>query len=438
MNARDFLPHITTTSTALAPLRKEHRDRQELYSLYWRYYRGHHRKPIKQREGQADDNVIINWSRKIVNTGVAFLFGGDVQFQLDEMPERSPEEQYLDWVWGDDAARKFVKGAFLQSVAQNGAVCGTAFVRLYPPTAPGEKPTLRNIDPALVDVITSADDVDDVTAYHIVWKAGDVWRRHRFERADNGLMWFIFEEEKTAADRNWRVVDELAWEYDFPPIFHCQNMILANSQWGASDLEDADLNDAINFVASNTNRIVRFHAHPKTVGTGFQSSQLSSTAVDGFWTISNEAARVYNLEMDSDLQSSRQHKQDLEDAYHQVASVPRLDPAQVNVGALSGFALRILYGPLLQKTAVKQLTYGGMLAQINRALLVLGGYSGDTDVTCKFANPLPMSELEQADYLLKLVEAGVSLDAAAKVARFSDADVRVMTESASMFEIPAV
>jgi hypothetical protein len=81
--------------------------------------------------------------------------------------------------------------------------------------------------------------------------------------------------------------------------------------------------------------------------------------------------------------------------------VPDLDPAVVNVGALSGFALRILYGDLLEATQVKRNTYGALLNGINQALLALGGLGeyGKVEIKNVWADPLPSSDLEQAQTL---------------------------------------
>jgi hypothetical protein len=411
----------------LAPLSKGHKARVTLFGLLWDYYLGQHRENIKRKEGQANDNVTLNWSYKVVNAGVGFLFGKPVTFELDESRERSKAELYLDEVWADDPAGGFVQSVFLKSLAQNGGVCGTAFVRIYPPVASG-RPRLVNINPEIVDVITNPDDVTDITAYHLVWpvmrEEKKVWKRHRIERGEAKDFWTITAElygsnGEWAADPSTGSGGVEEWPYDFAPIFHCQNLILANSVWGLSDLKDADLNDAINFVTSNVNRIIRFHAHPRTIGTGFAANQLQTTAVDQFWAIPGENAKVFNLEMGSDLASSRQHKADLEEAFHQVTDIPRLDPSSVNLGALSGFALRILYGPLLTKTADKRGTYGGMLQQINRALLVMRGFPADAPTNVVWQDPLPAAGEERARIAQVLIDSGADREQAYKIAGYT-------------------
>jgi len=422
---RDFLPALMTKNASgiYIPLSAAHRKRRELFDLYWRYYRGHHRKTIKVKPGQADDNVTLNWAKKIVNVGVGFLFGKPVTFEIRDEDERSDAETYLDGIWANDPKTGFNAPVFLKRLAQNGAVNGTAFIRLHEPDDYHELPYLRAIDPAIVDIITDPNDVETVIAYHLVWKPGkdEDWQRQRIER--DGMIWRIFEE---SYQHGWDTYNELAWEYDFPPVFHCQNLILANSQWGISDLEDADLNDAVNFTASNINRTIRFFAHPKTIITGSNVNSLQTTGVDQLWALPSADAKVFNLEMESDLASSRLHKQDLTEALHQVADMPRLDPERVNLGALSGFALKILYGPLLMKTNDKRGTYGGMLQQVNRALLVLGGYE-DEIVENIWQDPLPGNALEQAQLFSTLAGAtGGNTQAAAKIAGYARDEVELL------------
>lgn len=438
-NGRDDQPDT------LAPLSKEHRARAELFDLYWNYYRGKHRPNLKVKPGKVDDNVILNWSKKVVNRGVAFLFGRIPTFEIDgeernesNRPVRSDNEKYLDAIWQADPITGFSPGLFLQSLAQNGAICGTAFIRIYPASEIRPKIKLACLDPRLMDIKTMSSDVDVVEEYHVIWKTGKgvsaEWMRHRFVR-ETAESWLILSEQYKKQG-NWAMIDEPEeWPYDFAPVFHCHNLNLANSAWGMSDLEDADINDAINFTASNINRILRFHAHPRTVGTGMEANDLKTTAVDQLWTVPTSDAEIFNLEMQSDLGSSRQHKQDLEEAFHQVTNIPRLDPRSVNLGALSGFALQILNGPLLDKTAVKQLTYGGMLQQINRALLLLGEKE-EVTVNNVWPNPLPTADSEKADVMNTLTSAGASVYASAKVAGYSEEQARLLasnnTESAAI------
>jgi hypothetical protein len=406
---RDMVLGKQKTGGGFSPLSQAHRDRQALFAMFWNYYRGHHRKPLTVRQGSPDDNVILNLSKRVVNKGVQFLFGKSVDFEIDEDDGRTPEEQYLDEVWGTDEE----KHTWLQQAGINGSVTGTAVARLYEPV-PGvgfNLPRMVVIDPMLLDVVSAEDDVTDVRGYHIIWKSGDTWKRHRFDVQDNGE-WMIAEEVARTNNVDWQLVNETVWPYPFAPIVTCQNLPTPNEFWGMSDLEEADINDAINFTASNIARILKFHAHPKTIGTGFAFNQLQNTAVDEFWTIPNEAAKVFNLEMQSDLASAYNYLQLLRATYAKVTGVPELDPENVNVGALSGFALRILYGDLLETTQTKRNTYGMFLSELNTRMLALGNMAeyGSMVVRNVWQDPLPSSGLEQAQTLQIDRNNGLSVD----------------------------
>ena len=67
------------------------------------------------------------------------------------------------------------------------------------------------------------------------------------------------------------------WNYSFPLIVDCQNLPLANSYYGLSDIEDdiIDLNQSV-FIASNIRRIIRF-THPKTWGTGISAKEVNTS-----------------------------------------------------------------------------------------------------------------------------------------------------------------
>lgn len=402
MALRDMLfGNIDKHNEGFSPLTPEHRERRKLQAMLWAYYRGHHRRPLRVQPNMPDDNVTLNLSKRIVNKGVQFLFGKSVDFEIDtETRDRTPDEQYLDDVWGTDED----KHTLLQNIATNGGVTGTAVVRLYEPEqgVRDALPRIVNIDPALLDVVTNEDDVEDVRAYTLTWKAGEAWKRHRFDMQPNDT-WIVTEQIARPNNTDWQITAEFPWPYPFAPIQTAQNLPCPNEFWGMSDLEEADINDAINFTASNMNRILRFHAHPKTIGLGFNANDLQKTDVDSFWTIGNAKTEVdvYNLEMQSDLASAYNYLNMLKQMYAKVTSVPDLDPAVVNVGALSGFALRILYGDLLETTQTKRNTYGKLLSEINACVLALGKKQeyGSVDVKNVWQDPLPSNGMEEAQTL---------------------------------------
>ena len=70
--------------------------------------------------------------------------------------------------------------------------------------------------------------------------------------------------------------------------------------------------------------------------------------------------------MQSDLTSSLAYYARLKEALHEVSRVPEVATGKLeSTGALSGVALQLLYGPLVQATEAKRLTYGEMLTELN-------------------------------------------------------------------------
>jgi hypothetical protein len=66
------------------------------------------------------------------------------------------------------------------------------------------------------------------------------------------------------------------------------------------------------------------------------------------------------------------------------------------LGALTNFALRVLYKDALDKLESKRLLYGWGLSEINRRCLLLAGVATDTGGEVVWPDPLPLNEAEQA------------------------------------------
>jgi hypothetical protein len=141
------------------------------------------------------------------------------------------------------------------------------------------------LDPATVTVEWDDEDIERVTRYRIQYPAIDpttrlpVIRRQVIE--PRGAIWVILDQTASPDGVTWSTAKETPWPYPFPPIVDCQNLPLPNEFWGESDLEEdvLELQTSRNRVLSNVGRILRFHAHPKTWGKGFNANQLK-VAVD--------------------------------------------------------------------------------------------------------------------------------------------------------------
>lgn len=381
-------------SELLRGLDADTRKRIKGYDLRWSYYKGEHASHLKKRTGEPDPNVILNYSRRIVDKGVSFLFGKDVQYELAE-GETTQEEEALETAWRSPEWR----GAFLNELAQQGAVCGTFYVQVLPPdgemptsgyvpTTHREAPRIINLDPRIVIPHWHADDIDAVHTWEIRWMSdGRATRTIWAIDEDDATRWF-YRDERWGKE-GWEIITpQQEWPWPWSPIVHGKNLPLANSFYGLSDLEDADLNDAINLIGSNTNRILHIWAHPVMWGRGFSPDQMDR-AVDRMSISSAPDALLDLLEMQSDLSSSANYMNQLISAYHKVTRVPEMNPDTMRLGAQSGFALKVLYGDLLEKTYTKRMLYGQALVEANRRLLDMMGWGDDNYTTLHWQDPLP-------------------------------------------------
>lgn len=386
----------------------------------WSAYLGEYDRPLKIKMGQPDDNVIVNKAKVIIDKGVSFLFGRPVTFDLaaDASQNELPAEVWLNRVWAYNR-----QATLLTKLAMNGGVCGHTFLRVVLPAQPGAFPRLVVLDPSTVTVRWDGDDLDLVTYYKVQYPAIDpktgrpVAIRQLIERGDNGR-WTITDQRSRQAINygivpgDWTTISTVVWPYDWPPLIDCQNLPLPNQYWGCSDIEDDVLGlvRARNFNLSNWSRINKYHAHPRTWGSGFSADDLE-TSVDSTVILPSADARLQNLEMHGDQASVNELDRRIDEGLHEVTRIPAIATGKLeSIGNLSGVALRVLYAPLLEKTETKRGTYGNLLTELNRRLLEIGGYGPDNEVSTHWSELLPTDMLAEAQTAQLWSALGVSED----------------------------
>lgn len=390
------------------------------------YYDGYHPKHLTVKAGEFDPNIIINLCRSIVNKSVAWLFGDVLRgefldFDLrpdDQVSDDGAEpgdytepEAWLTRVWMANGGARL-----LQRLGRRGAISGHVFVKVVPETDPDNAtglPRLVVLQPDRVSVVTRGDDDDTAEAYVIEWaemarrggKAVQV--RQVFARLDGA--WWVGQFADTGRGKNKWVptVEPAVWPYTWCPIVEWQNQPNDDGYYGLSDLEDlTSINDGLNFLVSNTNKILYLHGHPKTIGTGFEADAVQDTAIDAFWTVPNPEAKVYNLEMQSDLSSAANLTQFLQRAFWDIGRDMDLSTLQDRIGQVTNFGLRVLASAALEKLGEKRLAYGGGLDRLNRALLELGGYP-QLKTVVHWRNPLPEDQTDEVQRLKAELEMGL-------------------------------
>lgn len=445
---------ISAQSLVQQPTPQADLERQRAQREAWKAYRGEFADPLKVSRDQLNDNVLSNRCAPIVDKGVSFLFGHPLKIEATgeaiantnhkagaypgngNATNLDPTgiQDFINGLWGDDDD----KMTLLSLMAMNGGVCGQAFIKLIPPQGQMKYPRLVAMDPQLVRVVTPPDDCDLVLAFIIEYPgSNDIQCKQIIARVDPDNLasvageydlddtWTITNYQRQnrsygggGTTDQWTQVGAVQeWPYPFPPIFMNQNLPNPNEVWGAPDLPH-DLirqNKVLNFIQSNTARIIKYHAHPKTWAKGIGATQIQM-AVDDLTVLQSDTAQLANLEMHSDLHSSLSFASVIRSDMDEQSRVPAVALGRLEdlpKGNISGVALQLLFQPLTEKTIQKRRNYGKNIRQITRAALVIVGLISLEDyesyaIGLHWANLLPIDDLAAAQTSLILSQLGVS------------------------------
>lgn len=398
--------------TVLENLDAGERERLERIKRQWAYYHGAADAPLIVPAGGVDDNVILDLPREIVDTGISFLFGQDIDIQPSEELDPAAGE------WLDETLEGLSpggEGLLWQKLAMNGGVTGTTHAKISQREDGSWRVT--PLDPSYVVACWAPNDIEDIHKYTITWTAikdeKPVVCRQMIERADNKLSWTITDQESVG--RQWRTIGTALWPWPFSNIVGCQNLPCPNEYYGVADLEDSVLSlcDAINRVASHIAKIVRVHGFPKPWAKGMGSQQLEQVDM-GMQTIAllpGDNAELGYLETRGDIKASLEMYDRLKRALLEQARIPEVATGAVgNVSQLSGVALQVMYAPLVQKTETKRRTYGAMIEDLCARLLVLGGQAPDLASACcdiQWPQIVPSDPMSEAQTLAEHKALGI-------------------------------
>lgn len=403
-----------------------------------KYYRGEQKRPLKTKPGQADDNLITNFIGLAVDRSNAMLFGGELEFVFPETAsggetELSERAQYLNAVW---TANK--KDKFLLLLANDGEMFGTYYAKIVPDGISRDglqTHRLVILDPTLMAINVDPMDSEKVLQYVFEVKiegedkvVREITRR---ARADDYIMpdgepmpeepkrWIVETWVSQGLSARFVLIDKVDWPYEFPPILHGQNLPGVHSVYGVPGIESGiDPQDKFNFTLSNILKIIRYHAHPKTWGAGISGSlDKMSWGADEMIKITDPQGKIANLEMNSDMATSRETAKDLRQIIFDTSRTVDISSMGDKLGQLTNFGLRLLYSDALGKNSVRRLLYGEFLDELNRRLLIIGGQVGENAIPPKlqWGPELPSDEKQDAELVLADLVAGiVSKQTAAK------------------------
>lgn len=419
-------PSIVNQAQPFYEVTEVDKKRQKKICDNWTAYNGELDPPLEKMPGQPDDNVITNRCAQVVNAGVDFLFGKEIEISPEDAAPQAAQD-VLNTVWG----RKEKRVPLLQKLAMSGAMAGTAFLRIVPE----RKGTYRLIvvDPATVNVQTAPQDCETVLLYCIEYSVSEningkdtaVYYHEEITRVDpdndgdNGdpfadmdATWMIQHWTRIGDKGVWVAAGEpIEWKYEFPPLFACQNLPNPNSFFGFADITQdvIGLNIALNLVQSDINRKRNMNGSiVYATGTGEQVIDRKPGRIIGLPTLES---KIVAVSIPSEMGDAMTFAENLRSDIDERTSVPGVATARLSAmprGDMSGVAIELCFLPLLKKTEKKQCLYGELLIDVSKALLVLNGMSEDIDIALAWQSPLPSNDLPAAQRAILLKQLNIS------------------------------
>jgi SPP1 Gp6-like portal protein len=406
----------------------EYLKRKQKIEMYREYYEGDQKPPLKS------DNIILNLCGQVVNDMASFCANEPPQVRIEggfdrvkeanletgkeELVEvRSPEQIKLDEFW---EANNFAE--WLMDVFLSGQVAGHNFVRLivddglqWEEVGTGQDISVRveMLDQVFTQAFWRPSNRKEVLWYRLSWTEAVTGSKGEARRQDIVPMW-LYENRAPELNDGWLIIEYAetggkrfqeigrdVWLYPFAPIVDWKNKHEPFDFYGCSDLAYITrLNDSVNFIASNTGKIIKYHASPKTVVLGAAANQVVPTAIENILSIDEDNAKIENLEMQSDLASSMNFQQQLEAKFFAATGVVDLATVRDKLGQITNFGVRMMFSKQLAQATMKRRLYGDGIAEISRrALAIMGVTVKKPTVTWK--DPLPLNELEATDTALK-------------------------------------
>jgi hypothetical protein len=352
---------------------RERNERAKLMEARSRYYYGEHKPPLALKD--ADSSVVLNLCAEVIDKLTAAIGVPEWEFEESNAEpladgsfaqEVSASEQRLEALLKRVSFNKLVP-----QLVETGLIAGHVYVRVVP----GPKPHAVLLDPRMVTVFWSEDaKAGELPAavYRLEWESMGLRRRQDIVRQPDGG-WAIMEWVK--GESGWGSAAVEVWPWEFAPIIDWQSGPRAFTYYGEPDLaqQAIRLNDAVNFVASNTGKILKFHASPKTIVAGGRLPDEIDVSPDAAIEFSSPDAKVWNLEMASDLTASMRFLDLLRASFFTERHVVDISTIKDRLGQLTNFSTRMLYADMLNLVDKRRDAHGAGLARLIAALMQLDG-----------------------------------------------------------------
>jgi Phage portal protein, SPP1 Gp6-like len=372
-----------------------HGPRLNRYAAAWAWYLGHH---WSYRREQGEPQLSFNYVRAFCDYVTNFCFSHGVSFEVPDQ-NRGVTPYILQRAWEVDNP----KGKILWEMGQVGGVTGDCFVKIAYEEAYADPTGL--VRPGRIRILP-LNPASCFPEFH----PHDRTRLLRFKlkyrfwgtSLEGTRQVYTYTELMTDEMIEEYINDELIDQRPNPlgriPVVHIANVPVSASPWGLSDIYDIiPLNREFNEKMTEISDIINYHAAPVTIITGAKASQLER-GPKKVWAGLPKEAQVFNLEMQSQLQTPMAYVETIKRAMHEMTGVPETALGQVQpISNTSGVALSIQFQPLMNKRAMKMLQYSQGLEQINELIILTAAVFEPQLLVMDVTNTVP-----ESDYLPQL------------------------------------
>lgn len=356
------------------------------YDELWRFYYGKHWSFTRE---DGEPLVTVNYFRKFIDKHAEFLLSKGFEISVPDALEEVTKP-YLEEVWKYNN-----REALSWDIAVTGGTSGDAFV-LVTDEEPSE--LQKTIFPfsegkTRINLLASEQcfpswdplNVDVMTSIRIETLFYD--NSHKQELAPDpnsaGHTPAIKRFSQTITAR--QIVTQVHGETPVIkpnslgeiPVVHIKNLSAPKEFYGLSDGQDlVDLNRELNEKSTDISDTINYHSSPITVITGAKTKSLQR-GPKMIWSGLPAEAKVYNLELESDLGAATQYRDSIKKSMHEIGDIPEgiLGETQP-ISNTSGVALHIQYQPILGRARRKRATYGPGFEKINYFILRIGALTG--------------------------------------------------------------
>lgn len=383
-------------------VKKELQKRRETITLALNYYEGKQKPHLKKLDANVVDNVCCE------------VIDGTASFLLPDMPEIVIADDPDATAWLREVWEHNGGAALLLDMATNGGIAGHVYARVAAPDG-DDYPVIRGVDARNWATWYAEDDYKKRLGYESQWgkmeHAAPVTKYRQDIVPDGPGRWLIIDYMRGGGDA-WTVSNEAAWDYPLAPMVDWQHLPKAGYQYyGQTETPQhlLTMQDKINAITTDINQIIRYHAYPTTVATGVDDMDDEEDAsIDAIITFRNPDARVYNVEMDSDLVASRAERDAAKASFFAKARVVKLPGTLDAFKGVTNLGIRTLYLPQSSKAKTLRRHYGYGIREISKRLLMLAGRNYENvQIDVEWGSALPTDERETLQIIQTEVGLGI-------------------------------